>query len=151
MTSNHKDPSTMTTHKDTLLELADRCENATGPDRELDAIICAALDGYTGVEERSGWIVAVGKPFTERSLGRIDPGEHSRNFTPQHHDTPTFTASLDAAITLVPEGWVECYLRRFDDTALADCYQSGGGKTTGEAATPPLALCAASLRARAAQ
>jgi hypothetical protein len=24
MTSNHKDPSTMTTHKDTLLELADR-------------------------------------------------------------------------------------------------------------------------------
>jgi hypothetical protein len=134
-----------------LLQLAERCEKAVGPDRELDAVILATIDGYTAIEERAGgWIVAVGKGVMERSLGFIDPGEHSRNFTLQHHDTPALTASLDAAMQLVPEGvcwrviaWPK-NTRGFKAGALIEGSPDAGG------ATPALALCAASLRARAA-
>lgn len=59
---------------------------------------------------------------------------------------PHYTASLDAAMTLVPEGVV------FDVGWLHDMSQARGcvaGKKAAYAATPALALCAAALRARA--
>ena len=57
-----------------LLQLAERCENATGPDRELDCDIHAKLVGA--------------------------PHRHQIPST-----WPLYTASLDAAMQLVPEGW----------------------------------------------
>jgi hypothetical protein len=97
-----------------LLQLADRCEKATGPDRQLDADIFTALklvpdrkhDGY---------------PFY------------------------AFTQSLDAAMTLVPEGedWAVGSGPLFPTSARV------AGKPAVQAATPALALCAASLRAKA--
>ena len=77
-----------------MVELAERCEKAARPDRELDAAIAAAV--------------------------------HLKQLTyssPEWIKDPEFTASLDAAMSLV----------------LRD----------GQAATPALALCAAALRARA--
>jgi hypothetical protein len=60
-----------------------------------------------------------------------------------HHPTqplPMFTASLDAAVTLVPEG---CGWMVMSSAAKVGVWPSHG-------ATPALALCAAALRARAA-
>jgi hypothetical protein len=95
----------------TLLALADRCEQAAGPDRELDAEIARFLV-LTGAEDiarsRYGWSY--------------------------------FTASLDAAVTLVPEG---CGWMVMKNVAKV-------GRWPKRASTPALALCAAALRARAA-
>jgi hypothetical protein len=109
----------------TLNELAERCEKATGPDRELAlSILCA-----------------------------VDPEHWTMGCNPSARDP---TASLDAAISLVPEGWTyQAYqgpsgqphkwtLRTIAD---GDAYYT---EREGKAATPALALCAAALRARGA-
>lgn len=120
-----------------LLALAERVEKASGPDRELDADIAKA----------------VGVPATlvigHECLGNL-------RSVPQN--APRYTASLDAALTLVPKRWRTesigenpqiagrwtVWLRhRLDDPRH--------GVAVGDAATPALALCAAALRARAAQ
>lgn len=102
-------------------ELARRCEEATGADRGIDAEIASLM------HSSQGWHAA--------------------------DCLVDFTASTDAAITLVPlqmqfgvgrdnlipgpEGWA--WVSGDDDTSIV------------KAATPALALCAASLRARAAE
>jgi len=107
-----------------LRELAERCEQATGPDRELDAAIFNWMRDNAGlVPSRSH----LAYPFY------------------------AFTESLDAAMTLVPEGY-GWWLYRYEtpqgsqasvaipEEALTRCYSK----------TPALALCATALRARAA-
>jgi hypothetical protein len=117
-----------------LLALAERCEAATGPDRELDGDIFCAL-GHA--------------PFIEGAYCA--------------YRSPAYTASLDAAMTLVPEGWR--WMAGHREFSHARGYVENGGpafvgvgtrrnpnrlwfETT--AATPALALTAAALRARAA-
>jgi hypothetical protein len=122
----------------TLLELADRCEKATGPDRELDADIASSLGWRFRPSFRATMIVA------------FDPSGIAR-------PAPRPTSSLDAAMSLVPEGWrvgemgetvIECddpwqvkLLEKRFSGERAKCAQ-------GDAATPALALCAAALRSR---
>lgn len=71
---------------------------------------------------------------------------------------PNYTASIDAAMTLVPEGWESIELRRTDDgewrAALAgnDAHFMAEDPDeffveSGNHATPALALCAAALKA----
>lgn len=76
--------------KEQFLELALRCEEATGPDRALDAEI-APLVGLRVVDE--------GHP-----LGRCCYDIHHNSVL-----LPRFTASIDAAMTLVPLGWAKRY------------------------------------------
>lgn len=107
--------------------LAERCERAAGPDRELDA--------------------EIGRYFSARFLGYV-PDE------PQH-GCAEFTRSIDAAMTLVPEGWYWraghgvlwpgwAHLnRKHPDHCEREDEHSA------HAETPALALCAAALRARA--
>ncbi len=113
----------------TLLELADRCEAATGPDHNLDAMI-HARDGIEGIGYSSA--------------------------------APAYTASLNAAMTLVPEGMN--WMAGNRNQPLARAYVENGelhflgGQAKNPAlrwhecvaATPALALCAAALRALAA-
>lgn len=121
-----------------LLQLAGRCEAATGPDREMDADIVQAL----GLAPH--WV-----------CGRIGFGQfQAPDPRDQSWSSPAFTASLDAAMTLVPEGWWIATLAQNrhgerttvtlynDEIEYADCRS---------APTPALALCAAALRARAQQ
>lgn len=66
---------------------------------------------------------------------------------------PNYTASLDAAVTLVPEGLcVRLFIH--PDEAHADIYRAHSSRgliaEAEQAATPALALTAAALRARAA-
>lgn len=67
-------------------------------------------------------------------------------------DAPAYTASLDAALTLVPDGWAYAFSSNLIGPGnVAGCQRRdpfGGSEAT--AATPALALCAAALRARAA-
>jgi hypothetical protein len=110
-----------------LLKLAERCEQASGPDLDLSHDIARALVGHSGYKYQP------------------------------------YTASLDAAMTLVPEGWqgdrlswwagceASCVLIETHLVGDEWVREAGWlGRVEGEAATPALALCAAALRARAA-
>lgn len=121
-----------------LLHLAERCEKAAEPDRPLS------------------WDIweAIGKP-------KVDDWSKAGS-------APAYTVSLDAAMTLAPEGW---WLSGFGKVGgetfqfgLQDTFRSAAEerraryrgepltKWTGSraASSPALALCAAALRARAA-
>lgn len=113
------------------LELAERVEAASGPDRELDALIHEVF----------------GLPFEMEYWSEADT-------TPQRNlsKVPHYTASLDAAMTLVPDGWNWGVWMRHDwREQNAQVWHPARDASTlhGYAATPALALCAASLRARA--
>lgn len=143
-------------NRQTLLELADRCEQATGPDKVLDFWIGVRLHPcrHTDAELQAD-IDALG----------IDG---------MAIDAP-YTASLDAALTLVPDEF-EWLVRSDGPYGFANVSKRGEKPvpvvvTVGaenevvfaahdpeafeathnhsEAATAPLALCAAALRARA--
>lgn len=121
-----------------LLELAERCEAATGPDRELDELIAAELAG--AVREVQHGVSHYHRDGRWVSVGEIKP----------------YTASLDAAMTLVPE-W--CVWSTGDWKANGHCASASvwppedkrpeGFHGIAQAATPALALCVAALRARA--
>lgn len=93
--------------RQTLLDLATRCEQASGPD----------------------W-------YIERDIGQAIG-------LPAYRAFPKFTASLDAALTLAPDGagWVVG-----NDVCVAVV-----NGIRSHHAIPVLALCAAALRARAAE
>lgn len=125
----------------TLVELAERVEAAEGPDRELDREIA---------REQVYWILhGMGE---EKAAEIADAMAGAR----LDADLDAYTASLDAALTLVPEGWpvfhlFNCHLgpdRWIWEADLAP-QRSYANILRGQAATPALALCAASLRARA--
>jgi hypothetical protein len=139
---------------DALLELAERCEAATGPDRALDRDIGLALfdrasptvPEFIHSEAHEAYI----------SLQRsVVSGEH-------------YTASVDAALTLVPDGWHVThsgegrFLTRgrfvvtLETWGIEQAEDGSDIHTTpnrrhGVAETFALAICAAALRARAAQ
>ena len=107
------------------MKLSDEVEAATGADRELDALIALAL----------GWTVHAGDNWI---------GPHGEIAV------PAFSASIDAALTLISDSTF-LHLSRFSDTeAEVHVYpnRNVGDDYKGEAATPALALCAAALRAR---
>jgi hypothetical protein len=115
----------------TLLALAERCEQATGPDKELDFTI---------------------DDFMLKHGAETDRIRNPRYVLP-------YTASLDAAVTLVPEGYywqaANGKRRHSEPQACADLFVAHGPNRgdmsfTADAATAALALCAAALRARAA-
>lgn len=107
----------------TLLALAERVEAATWADRELDA----AIDGRYGY-----------------SAGNIKC-EHG--FLMSYR----YTASLDAAMSLVPSGmlWSLEWVGHQTRNRIASCtiWKPHMPTSTAVAATPALALTAASLRA----
>lgn len=108
------------TAPETLVELAERCEKARGPDRELDRAIANGVIGWP--------MFAI-------------PGNRSWQFT----------ASLDAAKSLMPSGcnWLKCLDER-GHTMFAvyadDGTELGRSIYAGDDAP---SLCAAALRAQA--
>lgn len=121
-----------------LLALAERCEKATGPDRELDYDITEAINpwlaahSYTRVSGDNGWYSA-----TPCIPGGEKVGPAS-----------AYTDSLDAAESLLP-----------DNTGVIQYWILGKKPSVSlqrdewylhlNAETKTLALCAAALRARA--
>jgi hypothetical protein len=132
-----------------MMELADRVEALSGPDREVDLAIILALG--THVLERRGrdrreWLYPVAR------AGRLDPSFYSWGYDA----LPRYTASLDSAMTLVDPTWF-FHVSRFspeeDGRGQAHIYPNRGlgDDFESEAATPALALTAAALRAHASQ
>ena len=115
-------------NKDRLLELAEQCEAATGPDRLTDQAI--------------GWVCG-----TQRWRG-----------SQPDYDGPHYTASLDAAMSLVPSN---CVWSAGDWKANGHCASASvwppekdrpeGFHGIAQASTPALALVAAALRALSTQ
>ncbi len=121
-----------------LLVLAERCESAAGPDRELDAEIAVAI-GY----ERDGdelWFKGEFYSLREPDFYDLQGKNRELRF---------FTASLDAAMTLAKGlGGSMTFFK--DGTAKAFFWQPYPLAIEAKAATLPLAIIAAALRARAA-
>ncbi len=113
-----------------LMELAERCEKAEGPDRELD------LDIWRLTEPSAASVEAEGKVPLPWLFN--------------------VTASLDAAMQLIPDEWTAWELRSTakktqfsaDLSRLTEC-DAGEDWAHGRGKTPALAMAAASLRARA--
>lgn len=123
--------------KRALSDLIARLEKATGPDRKLDC----AIYKFLGAKP----------PSKKHPLYWIAPGN-----TTQHYESliRCYTASIDAALDLVPEGWsVDLVQHRGNIGNVARVYNDG---LSDEPlfichATKPLAiaLCIAALKARA--
>ncbi len=129
----------------TLLALAERCEQAAGPDRGLDAAIMCAFYGYTIHKDSNP---AEGHfAFWE--------GEPEKSKCVNCSGWARVTEHLDAAVTLVPEGWGWAISTTGGGLPCAYGHPPGNGLAVRwiddtPAATPALAMCAFALRARAA-
>ena len=128
-----------------LLTLAQKCENAEGPDRRIDALIwllqpCEAPDCNRELRD----------DIVKRFLAGQQWGDS---------EVPSYTASVDDAASLVPEGleWIVSNQRmkrlpdstpkQFDGWAGVYGGPMVGSECDSFAANPALALCAAALQA----
>lgn len=120
----------------TLPSLIERLEKAEGPDRELDEDIAKAT-GWWWDHVEALWIDETGNEIQD--------------------ECPEFTASLDVAVGLVPEGW-NWQLYGRDVLAQTNhplgvgrpyCILSlpGTREAGGRGVTPAIAVCIASLKA----
>lgn len=122
-----------------LLRLADEVEKATGPDRRLDASIASLVR----LEKVPHWARTWSGPWKPTEVGSVVLMQIDGTPGP-HFMAREYTASLDAAMTLVPEGWFKLQpdsLKGWAALAVVGPWA--------HAATPALALCAAALKARA--
>src|SRR6476469_6834139 len=118
-----------------MKDLTERLERATGPDRELDALIEQAA--YPGGSVFIGDLLRYRRPYQARGFPRV----------------PFYTSSIDAALTLVPEDaeW-SCVVGHQVGEPVARIWHADqdeadmGAANTG--ATPAIALCIAALKAR---
>jgi hypothetical protein len=151
------------TPTDPMAELAARCEAATGADRGLDALIwCAVFAPAGSYVERSRfngeWCIYNG----------VDRKGEARLWEDRYHQrVQPVTASIDAAVMLVPEGalWK---LTRLVNIGIGEIFQRPRGEPelvfaagvgVGKApatwthsrsfVSPALALCSPALRSRA--
>lgn len=128
-----------------LSALADEIERLDGPSRHADTQIAILLD-----PDAQHIIGYESGPFPRKPIygPRSSFWDWARDTSiepPVFMAVPEYTASLDAAMTLVPEGFDWAVFRTNGGlTVHAWC----GYRDDVFAATPALALCAAAIRAR---
>jgi hypothetical protein len=140
-----------------LSALIERVEAAEGPDRRLDALITIAI-----APDRQTIIGAEPSRFPQKPIyGPISKLIQMAEHGPHPDDAadflsaPRYTASLDAALALVPERLFLCLdgPRKYLNipTPVPNYWRACLGyspELRGWGATPALALCAAALKAR---
>jgi hypothetical protein len=133
------------TDRATLEALLARVLEGAGPDRELDADIEACLTGRVTHPRAPGWTFEA--QDTELKLARL---VNIRFISRASRPAPPYTASLDAALTLVPDGWLyEIYSGNNEDWAEVKLTPYRAGSCFEACAvTPARALIAACLKAR---
>lgn len=118
--------------------------------REVDAAIWWHVDRARA--EGTYWAAALGLP---RPLTKMPDG--GLGWANMRVCAPHYTTSLDAAVSLVPEGWTVAQIGQGDNkrwwVELRHGFQTSYGKvviapTRDGCATPALALCIAALKAR---
>lgn len=125
-----------------LKDLARRVSELQGPSREVDALI--------EVELRRLQAYAVGLNDSTRAKWQAHPSGKVGD-THTTYVAPRFTASLDAAMTLVPEGWMWSVGGGGPDDEPWACVTEIAEPCRDisfDAATPAVALTAAALIAR---
>lgn len=139
-----------------MKDLIERLEKASEGSRRLDALIWQALHPEQPFMTYAGDVRPPAKPATYEPVGSIDFSDwpaDSMEVVAGALGAPRLTTSLDAALTLVPEGWT------WDvDATAPECgvdwtlHPQGLEEfaVTGTAPTPALALCIAALKARSA-
>ena len=142
------------TDRATLEALLARVLEGEGPDRELDAEIVAAFTrGVVGLGDETP---------DENWRNRLCRWEPPRVWADSWLPVPKYTESLDAALTLVPEGWGWTVfdadpVRRNPPGAFLvdntysppdDPFEYDRPVVEASAATPPRALIAACIKAR---
>ena len=120
----------------TITELITALEKATGPSRELDCFIALAAGRARGVALRD---MQTGPTDSQKSWMASSVVQKGAWFHPER-----YTASIDAALTLVPEGW-EWELAWNNNMAYATF---GIAPIEGESPSLAIALCIAALKAR---
>lgn len=144
-------------------QLIERLKAATGPDREIDLAIKIAMDpagdiadatkhrrGLDGAEGYS-WDIVRGSVILEKytSDGRCPFNAG--------YQLPAYTASIDSALTLVPDGlaWTlgQNVHHRYWLASVNNLDDEGSPQSIGYSGlkgdpTPALALCIAALKAR---
>ncbi len=134
----------------TLIALSERCEAASGPDRELDGAIALALsEPQRFFNDHDMSFLDVDGPAYYHDGGTW--GGYGRLWK-----APAYTASLDAALALVkramPGAFGSVGYGDWSDNAIAVTLDYRGAEklVRTSASTPALALVAATLRALAA-
>ena len=122
-----------------LSELIERVENASGKDRELDAAIACAIFKTIKTDDDLIYRVPVRK-CDDCAAGTY---WHVSRSGRSLHTAPLYTGSIDAALTLVPEGMG---FNLQGNTNLF--YAVVAGHYSKPTATPALAIVAACLKAR---
>ena len=117
-----------------MTNLSERVMSLSGPDRKVD------------------WQIAESLGWTCRQVGQV-MAYYAPNDAIMKAGPPKWTASIDAAMTLVPEGYKHWNLGGSPTRGFAGAGLYGAvidDQFYGEAQTPALALCAAALIAREA-
>lgn len=145
--------------------LLHRIEQATEGSRELDALIevAAAAKDFGALAEGYRLELEAHPDGISVNVNAMD-GKHSSR--QKRYAPPHYTTSLDAALTLIPEGWRVLNLSEWDAEPLrllgpwmcqvrprehrANIFEGfGEGPNCMHAPTAALALCRAALKARA--
>jgi hypothetical protein len=140
--------------REEIIDLAKRVEALTGPDREVDGGIAAALKIGNNLPD---WAARWDGEWKPTIQGAVVLMQADGNPGPHFSSLP-YTASLDAAMQLVPMGCIHMVRTLWHDdktagNATVSRYkQEGNGifwqdNYAATAATPALALTAAALRA----
>ncbi len=117
-------------------DLIARLEAATGPDRELDVVIDMAQLNLRG------------DPATPVYYDGYDKGNW-RDTVGLLRTSPAYTASIDAALTLVPEGWTRDVDATAPEMGIAVALHGPNEKrVVGDHENEPIATCIAALKAR---
>lgn len=133
-----------------LWALAERCRKASGADRVLDKDIAVAICGLR-VLHLAG--VPAGEILEAPDGTRVTVYDHT-----EPHGVRLYTASIDAAVTLVPEG-LSFKLWGHPDESCCDVYWTNGDPQNPraeikgdaeQAKTPALAVACAALHAQTA-
>ena len=121
--------------------LITRLEIAAGPDQNLDADIEAFVaGGIPAYRAKESWMRSYSANFIH--------GDETGQCHPLSRHAPTYTASIDAALMLVP-GHHRVDVQRTGDDGYA-CVWGDAGNRSVRAATPSIALCIAALKTRVA-
>lgn len=128
----------------TFNTLIERLEGLTGPCRECDCLI--ALEAGWDVQNMSLPLSDLVKRFGFEWLH-----EAATEYNSIYKTLPAYTASIDAAMTLVPEGWtadVRKYPNGRGFAVLSQWSPPCESEKSVDDATPAIALCIAALKAR---
>ena len=148
-----------------MTDIIERLERATGPSRELDGYIAVAL-GWRHLELGSDLdkYKDEGSPWMDFGEGWLHPGEtesycdvNLRDKRQSYEDDkngrwsppPAYTSSIDAAITLVPEGYDwEMGFYHEEDGPASIVWIAGNSWVEYFHDLPAIAICIAALKAR---